>query len=78
VISRYSRILGTFPEKYRLINLDVFPNTTLKTKLASLEQTRLDQKAVIDKKFENEKLMKKAYEEKEADFRAEILKKSKK
>ena len=48
--------------------------TVLKTRLESLEQKLHDQQEIIDKKFEHEKLTIKAFEEKEAEDRAEILK----
>ena len=49
-------------------------NATLKSRLAILEQKLLEQKGEIDKKFEDEKFVVKACEEKEAEFRADLLK----
>ena len=46
----------------------------LKTRVECLEQKLLDQKSIIDQKFENEKKILKVSEEKEAGFRAELLK----
>lgn len=39
-----------------------------------LEQKLLEQKEQVDKKFETEKIVVKAYEEKEAEFRSHLLK----
>ena len=46
----------------------------LREKLTSLEETIVDQKAIIEGKWEAEKKIKSSYEEKIAEFRAELLK----
>ena len=51
-----------------------FENATLISRLAILEQKIVDQKGDFDKKFENEKFVVKAWEEKEAEYRADLLK----
>ena len=49
-------------------------NWALKSRLMILEQKLLEQKEQVDKKFETEKIVVKAYEEKEAEFRSHLLK----
>ena len=51
-----------------------FENATLISRLAILEQKIVDQKGDFDKKFENEKFVVKAWEEKEAEYRADLQK----
>ena len=51
-----------------------FEKATLKSRLAILEQKILDQKGEIEKKFEDEKFVVKAWDEKEAEYRADLLK----
>ena len=79
------RLIESFPEvsesREKLQKNKVFKARTLeleslelREKVASLEKCLVDQKAIIDERWDAEKRLRASYDEKAADFRADLLK----